>query len=82
MKMPAELIPFVNKRVNVRLEDGYADYGVLRIWEMQGPRERPFVLEPSDTPEIHWTKRRRFYAREIADIQLVAEVESGSATSR
>lgn len=70
MKTPGELIPFINQRVNVRLEDGRAGYGVLRLWQMQGPREYPFVLDPSGPVEIGWVKDRRFYAREVADIHL------------
>jgi hypothetical protein len=72
MKTPGELIPFINKRVNVRLEDGRAGYGVLRLWQMQGPREYPFVLDPSGPGEIGWVKDRRFYAREVADIHLAS----------
>jgi hypothetical protein len=70
MKTSGELIPFINKRVNVRLEDGRAGCGVLRLWQMQGPREYPFVLDPSDPGETGWVKHRRFYAREVVDIQL------------
>jgi hypothetical protein len=70
MKTPGELIPFINKRVNVRLEDGRAGDGVLRLWQMQGPRECPFVLDPSGPAELGWVKDRRFYAREVADIHI------------
>lgn len=70
MKTPGELIPFINQRVNVRLEDGRAGCGVLRVWQMHGPREYPFVLDPS-APEDHGQLRhRRFFAREVTDIQL------------
>lgn len=69
MKTCDELIPFVNKMVDVRLEDGRNGHGVLRIWEMQGPREEPFVLDPPPA-EDSWVHHRRFYAREIADIHL------------
>jgi hypothetical protein len=70
MKTSGELIPFINKRVNVRLEDGRAGCGVLRLWQMQGPREYPYVLDASGPEEIGSVKNRRFFAREVAEIHL------------
>lgn len=70
MKTTTEMIPFLNKQVNVQLEDGGVGYGVLRIWQMQGPREYPFVLDPAQSEETRWAKNRRFYAREVVEIHL------------
>jgi hypothetical protein len=70
MKTPSELVPFVNHQVSIQLEDGRIGYGVLRVWQMHGPREYPYVLEPSDAERAEWAKRR-FFAREVADIQLL-----------
>lgn len=70
MKTAGEMIAFINKRVTVRLDDGREGRGVLRLWQMQGPREYPFVLDPSE--ETGWVKNRRFYAREVVDIHLAS----------
>jgi hypothetical protein len=69
-KTSGELIQFINKRVNVRLEDGRSGCGVLRVWQMQGPREYPFALEPSGREEIGALNNRRFYAREVTEIEV------------
>jgi hypothetical protein len=70
MKTSGELIWFIDKRVKVRLEDGREGYGVLRLWQMQGPREYPYVLDPAGPEETGWVKNRRFFAREVVDIHL------------
>jgi hypothetical protein len=76
MMTSGDLIPFINKTVNVRLEDGRAGYGVLHHWQLQGPREYPFVLDPLGSEEAGWDRHRRFYAREVAEIQLATEIRA------
>ena len=76
MKTSGELVLFIDKPVELRLEDGRTGHGVLHRWQMQGPREYPFVLDP-DPDETGWDKHRRFFAREVAEIHLTAA--SGSA---
>jgi hypothetical protein len=78
MRTSGDLIPFVDKWVNVRLEDGRAGCGMLRHWQMQGPREYPFVLDPTEPQDLGWGHNRRFFAREIVEIELVAATPSQS----
>jgi hypothetical protein len=70
MKSHDELIPFINERVDVRFEDGHVASGVLRVWQMQGPREYPFILEDPEAQESIWRKHPRFFPREVAEIRI------------
>jgi hypothetical protein len=70
MKTSGELIPFVDKPVEIRLEDGRVGHGVLHVWQMHGPRENPFVLEDVDEPS--WDRHRKFFAREVVEIHPAA----------
>jgi len=81
MKTSTELIPFIDKLVNLRLEDGRAGCGVLRHWQMQGPREYPFILDPTEPPDLDWGHNRKFYAREVTEIRLAASTPSPSTVA-
>ncbi len=63
-----ELIPFTQKQVTVRLEDGRTGQGVLHLFSDGGPGEQRFSLDTSEAKQAGFYSAFMFYAREVAEI--------------
>ncbi len=65
-----ELVPFVQKRVSIRLQDGRTDMGYLRLSDDDTRGERAFYIDPSGPKPVGFSQPVFFLAREIASIHL------------
>jgi hypothetical protein len=51
-----ELMPFTQKRVDLRLNDGRMGHGVLRFWDDDTPGERQLILDASGPRPIGFAR--------------------------